>query len=58
MASTGSQPALEGYGERCHPSQDSLILLTAFGMHLSIDATDEVLMAADYKPLVLASAIR
>ena len=45
-------------GERSHPSRDALILLAASGMRLSLEATDELLMAADYKPLVLANAIR
>jgi hypothetical protein len=45
-------------GERTHPSRDALILLAVFGLELPLHATDELLMAADYKPLVLASAIR
>src|SRR5438445_114530 len=45
-------------GERTHPSRDALILLAAFGLELPLHLTDEVLMAADYKPLALASAIR
>lgn len=45
-------------GERSHPSRDALILLAVFGLELPLHATDELLMAADYRPLVLASAIR
>ena len=45
-------------GERTHPSGDALILLAAFGLNLPLHLADEVLMAADYKPLALASAIR
>jgi len=45
-------------GERTHPSRDALILLAVFGLELPLHMTDDVLMAADYKPLALASAIR
>lgn len=45
-------------GGRTHPSRDALILLTAFGMGLRLDEADEVLLAADYKPLALAQSIK
>ncbi|MGE3795153.1 MAG: helix-turn-helix domain-containing protein [Dehalococcoidia bacterium] len=45
-------------GERTNPSRDALILLTVFGMGLSVEDTDEILLAADYKPLALARSIR
>jgi hypothetical protein len=45
-------------GERRHPSRDALNLLAVFGLGLPLHLTDELLMAADYKPLALASAIR
>ena len=45
-------------GERDHPSRDALILLGAFGLELPVEEVDEVLMAADYKPLVLPASIR
>ena len=41
-------------GERTHPSRDALILLAAFGLELPLHLTDEVLIAADYKPLAFA----
>ena len=45
-------------GERTSPSRDALILMTVFGMGLSVEDTDEVLLAADYKPLALAQSIK
>jgi transcriptional regulator with XRE-family HTH domain len=45
-------------GERVNPSRDALILLGAFGLELPVHELDEVLMAADYKPLVLPASIR
>ena len=45
-------------GERTNPSRDALILMTVFGMGLSVEDTDEVLLAADYKPLALAQSIK
>jgi transcriptional regulator with XRE-family HTH domain len=45
-------------GERENPSRDALILLSAFGMGLAVEEVDEVLMAADYKPLVLPASLR
>jgi transcriptional regulator with XRE-family HTH domain len=45
-------------GERANPSRDALILLGAFGLELIVPDLDEVLMAADYKPLVLPASIR
>jgi transcriptional regulator with XRE-family HTH domain len=44
-------------GERSHPSRDALILLAAFGMGLSLEATDELLLAAEYRPLALLKYI-
>jgi transcriptional regulator with XRE-family HTH domain len=40
-------------GERSHPSRDALILLSAYGMNLSLEATDELLLLAEYRPLAL-----
>jgi transcriptional regulator with XRE-family HTH domain len=40
-------------GERSHPSRDALILLAVFGMGLSLEVTDELLLAAEYRPLAL-----
>ena len=45
-------------GERANPSRDALILLSAFGLELLVEEVDELLMAADYKPLVLPASIR
>jgi hypothetical protein len=45
-------------GERAHPSRDALILLGAWGLELPVHELDEVLMAADYKPLVLPATLR
>ena len=45
-------------GERTNPSRDALILLSAFGLGLSVPDTDEILLAADYKQLVLAQSLR
>lgn len=45
-------------GERTNPSRDALILLSAFGLGLSVPDTDEILLAADYKQLVLPQSLR
>ena len=45
-------------GERWHPSRDALILLAAFGMGLSMEATDVLLLAAEYRPLALLKYIQ
>lgn len=45
-------------GERTDPSRDALILLGAFGLGLSVPDVDEVLLAADYKQLVLPQSLR
>jgi len=45
-------------GERANPSRDALILLGAWGLELPVHELDEVLMAADYKPLVLPASLR
>ncbi len=44
-------------GERTHPSRDALILLAVFGMGLGLEDSDEVLLAADYKPLALPTSL-
>ena len=45
-------------GERDSPTRDALILLGAFGLGLAVEEVDELLMAADYKPLVLPASLR
>lgn len=45
-------------GERSHPSRDALILLGAFGLELEVHELDEVLLAADFRPLVLPINLR
>jgi len=45
-------------GERTNPSRDALVLLGAWGLELAVEEVDELLMAADYKPLVLPASIR
>ena len=45
-------------GERVNPSRDALILLAGWGLELAVHEVDEVLMAADYKPLVLPQSLR
>ena len=45
-------------GERGNPSRDALILLSAFGLRLSVPEVDEILLAADYKQLVLPQSLR
>lgn len=45
-------------GERSHPSRDALILLGAWGLELAVPEMDELLVAAEYKPLVLPASIR
>ncbi len=45
-------------GERFHPSRDALILLSAFGLELPVEVVDEILLAADYKPLALPQSLR
>jgi hypothetical protein len=45
-------------GERTNPSRDALILLAVFGLGLCLEETDELLMATDYKPLVLPINLR
>jgi hypothetical protein len=45
-------------GERLKPSRDALVLLGSWGLELSVDEMDELLIAADYKPLVLPASIR
>ena len=43
-------------GERDNPSRDALLLLTGWGLGLTVAETDELLVAADYKPLILLSS--
>ena len=45
-------------GERTNPSRDALILLAGFGLGLVVPDVDEVLLAADYKQLVLPQSLR
>ncbi len=45
-------------GDRLNPSRDALVLLGCWGLELSVDEMDELLIAADYKPLVLPASIR
>jgi len=45
-------------GERANPSRDVLVLLGSWGLELAVEEVDELLMAADYKPLVLPASIR
>ena len=45
-------------GERVNPSRDALTLLGAWGLELAVEEVDELLMAADYKPLVLPASLR
>ena len=45
-------------GERDNPSREALILLGCWGLDLAVEEIDEVLMAADYKPLVLPASLR
>lgn len=45
-------------GERFAPSRDVLILLGAWGLELAVEELDELLMAADYKPLVPPASLR
>lgn len=45
-------------GQRANPSRDALILLGSWGLELSVDEVDELLIAADFRPLVLPASIR
>jgi len=45
-------------GERTNPSRDALITLSVFGLELGLEDVDELLMAADYRPLVLPVNLR
>ena len=45
-------------GERDRPSRDALILLGGWGLELAVEEVDELLMAADFKPLVLPASLR
>ena len=39
-------------------SRDALLLLGGWGLELAVEEVDELLMAADYKPLVLPASLR
>jgi transcriptional regulator with XRE-family HTH domain len=45
-------------GERTNPSRDALILLSAFGLRLPVPDVEEILLAADYKGLVLPQSLQ
>jgi len=45
-------------GDRLNPSRDALVLLGCWGLEVSVDEMDELLIAAEYKPLVLPASIR
>lgn len=45
-------------GDRLNPSRDALVLLGCWGLELSVEEMDELLISADYKPLVLPASIR
>jgi transcriptional regulator with XRE-family HTH domain len=45
-------------GERDNPSRDALLLLAGWGLELAVEEVDELLIAANYKPLVLPASIR
>jgi transcriptional regulator with XRE-family HTH domain len=45
-------------GERDNPSREALILLGCWGLGLAVEEVDELLLAADYKPLVLPASLR
>ena len=45
-------------GQRDRPSRDAIILLAGFGMNLVVPDVEEVLLAADYRQLVLPQSLR
>ncbi len=45
-------------GERSNPSREALTLLGGWGLGLAVEEVDELLLAADYKPLVLPASLR
>lgn len=45
-------------GERSNPSREAIILLGGWGLGLAVEEVDELLLAADYKPLVLPASSR
>ncbi len=45
-------------GQRDRPSRDAIILLAGFGMELNVPDVEEVLLAADYRQLVLPQSLR
>jgi transcriptional regulator with XRE-family HTH domain len=38
-------------GERTNPSRDTVLLIAAFGLGLALPDTEELLLAAGYRPL-------
>lgn len=45
-------------GTRSHPSRDALILFGVWGLELDVHEMDELLIAAEYKPLALPTSIQ
>jgi hypothetical protein len=45
-------------GERQRPSREAVILLAGWGLSLSVEDTDELLLAAGYAPLVSPRTLR
>jgi len=45
-------------GERSNPSREAIILLGGWGLELAVEEVDELLLAADYKPLILPASWR
>ena len=45
-------------GERSNPSREAIILLGGWGLGLAVEEVDELLLATDYKPLVLPASLR
>jgi transcriptional regulator with XRE-family HTH domain len=43
-------------GERDNPSREALLLLGGWGLELAVEEVDELLIAAEYKPLTLPSS--
>ena len=43
-------------GERDNPSRDAMLLLASWGLGQAVEETDELLLPADYKPLILLSS--
>ena len=45
-------------GERSNPSRGATILLGGWGLALAVEEVDGLLLAADFKPLVLPASLR